>query len=203
MLIQAYYLLLKFIFNAGRGDNSLNRNDAYRELCLRITSEKRRQHSIAIEAIMRQLSDVFQEDTDLWGMAGLLHDIDLEIVDGDLNKHGLAAERILEGFNADPSIIVAIKAHNPTLGFERRRKLDKALFCSDHLPNFIEKCALSIPSKKISDLDKEYLLAKFEEEGFVKEMNKHQILSCSELGISLDEFFEIGLDSMKDIDYII
>lgn len=187
----------------GYGGNCMNRDTAFKELCVRLTSEKRKQHSVAVEAIMKRLASYFQQEIDLWGLVGLLHDIDLEIVDGDLNKHGLVAEQILEGLNVDTAVIYAIKAHNPVLGFERRRKIDKALYCSDHLPNFIAKCALSIPSENISDLNKDYLLEKFDEEGFINNMHKEQISTCSILGISLEDFFDIGLSAMSEINYII
>ena len=81
--------------------NCMNRDTAFKELCIRLTSEKRKQHSVAVEAIMKRLASYFQQEIDLWGLVGLLHDIDLEIVDGDLNKHGLVAEQILEGLNVE------------------------------------------------------------------------------------------------------
>ncbi|NLX77566.1 MAG: HDIG domain-containing protein [Clostridiaceae bacterium] len=179
----------------------MNRDRALEELKARLTDDKRLQHSIAVEAIMRKLAKHLHAEIEIWGLTGLLHDIDLDIVEGDLNRHGLVAAEILEGLSVDPTVIYSIKTHNPRLGYQRRRKLDKALYCCDHLPRLIEKCALSVPGKSISGLDSDYLVQKFNEDGFFNEPDKEQIATCSELGLTLKEFFDIGLDAMKEIEY--
>lgn len=177
----------------------MDRERALDELKARLMDKNRLQHSIAVEAIMRELAKRLHEEIELWGLTGLLHDIDLDIVEGDLTKHGLVAAEILEGLSIDPAIIYSVKSHNPQLGLQRRRKVDKALYCSDHLPRFIEKCTLS--GKNISDLTVDDLLGKFHEEDYISETHKEQISTCSELGLSLKEFFDIGLKAMKDNDY--
>ncbi|AGC68244.1 metal dependent phosphohydrolase [Thermoclostridium stercorarium subsp. stercorarium DSM 8532] len=179
----------------------MNRKRAFDELKARLSDEKKIRHSLAVEAIMRELAEFLHEETEAWGLTGLLHDIDLDIVEGDLEKHGLVAADILEGLSVDPAIIYSIKSHNPKLGFPRRRKVDKALYCSDHLPRFIEKCASAIPGRSISDLTVGYLIKKFNEEGFINREHKEQISTCNELGLSLEKFFEIGLNAMKNIKY--
>jgi len=179
----------------------MDRDRALEELKARLFNESRLRHSIAVEAIMREMAIYMHEEIEVWGLTGLLHDIDLDIVEGDLSRHGLVAAEILEGLSVDNSIIHSIKSHNPQLGIPRRRKVDKALYCSDHLPRFIEKCALSTPGKSISDLTVDYLLDKFEEDGFISEAHKEQIKTCGKLGLSLEEFFDIGLKAMKKIEY--
>lgn len=178
----------------------MDRNMAFEEVKARLFNKSRLQHSIEVEAVMRELAEYLHEDIEVWGLTGLLHDIDLDIVEGDLNRHGLVAAEILEGLNVDPTIIYSIKSHNPQLGFPRRRKVDKALYCCDHLPRFIAKCALSVSGQKVSDLNAEYLLEKFREDDFFSSSNKEQILTCNELGLSLMDFFNIGLNAMKKIE---
>lgn len=179
----------------------MDRKRVFEELRVRLVNKNRLQHSLAVEAIMINLAKHLHEDIELWGLAGLLHDIDLDIVEGDMKRHGLLAAEILKGLNIDDTVIFAIKAHNPELGFIRRRKIDKALFCTDHLPGFIAKCAMSLPDRKISTLKTQYLMDKFKEKDFFEETNKKQIITCNELGLTLKEFFEIGLEQMKRIKY--
>ena len=115
----------------------MNRKTAFEELSVRLENKGLIQNSLTVEAIMRKLAVYLQEDIELWGLAGLLHNIDQEMVDGDLQRKGLGGAEILEGLNVNPTIIYAIKAHNPELGVQRRRRIDKALFCAIALADLL------------------------------------------------------------------
>jgi putative nucleotidyltransferase with HDIG domain len=67
----------------------LDRSRAVEELELRLKDRNLINHSLAVEAIMRKLAGYLSEDTDLWGIAGLMHDIDLERIQNDTSRHGL------------------------------------------------------------------------------------------------------------------
>ena len=58
-----------------------SREDALVLLSRYIGNERIRAHSLASEAVMRALALRLGEDPDLWGIAGLLHDLDLELVE--------------------------------------------------------------------------------------------------------------------------
>ena len=53
-----------------------------------ITNPKMIAHSLASEAVLRALACRFGHDEDVWGMAGLLHDIDVEITGSHPLRHG-------------------------------------------------------------------------------------------------------------------
>ena len=177
----------------------MNRKEAFEQLIARLENPNLIKHSLAVEAIMLKLSDVFSEKTEIWGLAGLLHDIDLDIVGSDLSKHGLLGGEILEDLEVDEAIVYAVKAHNDLNGIPRRRKLDKALFCADPMSGLITACALILPSKKLADIDKDFVIKRFNEKGFAKGANREQILTCSEIDLSLEEFIDISLEAMKGI----
>lgn len=177
----------------------MDRKTAYEELTVRLENKNLIKHSLAVEAIMKKLAENLQEDIELWGQAGLLHDIDLDKVKGEMTRHGLAGAEILEGLNVNPTIIYAVKAHNPTLGIERRRKIDKALFCADPLSGLITACALILPEKQLEKVDTQFVLNRFNEKGFAKGADREQILTCSEIGLSLENFIELGLSAMQEI----
>jgi predicted hydrolase (HD superfamily) len=54
-------------------------------------------------------------------------------------------------------------------------------------------------SKKLSVIDAEFAKNRFKEKHFAKGANREQLASCTELGLSLDEFFAIGLEAMQGI----
>lgn len=177
----------------------MDREKAYEELSVRLESKNLIKHCLAVEAIMKKLAAYFREDVKQWGLAGLLHDIDMDKTRGDLSKHSLVGADILEGLNIDPTVVYAVKAHNASHGIERNRRIDKALFCADPLSGLITACALILPNKKLSGVDREFVLKKFRDKSFARGSNREQIKTCIELGLELEEFIDIGLEAMKEI----
>ena len=148
---------------------------------------------------MKDLALYFKEDIDKWGLAGLLHDIDYDKTADDPSKHSIVGAEILETLNVESSIIYAVKAHNEMHRMERKRKMDKALYCADPVSGLIIASALILPSKKLEDVTVEFVLKRMNEKGFAKGANREQIKSCEELGISLEKFIEISLNAVKKI----
>ena len=90
----------------------INREQARELLNQHIQAENLRKHCLATEAIMRKLAQRLGKDAELWGLTGLLHDLDLEITRDDQSRHALVAADMLakEGFS--PEALQAIRAHN-------------------------------------------------------------------------------------------
>lgn len=177
----------------------MEREQALKELKSRLKNENLIKHSLAVEAIMKDLAFYFKEDIDKWGLAGLLHDIDYDETADDPSRHSVVGAEILESLNVESSIIYAVKAHNELHGMERKRKMDKALYCADPVSGLITASALILPSKKLEDVTVEFVLKRMNEKGFAKGANREQIKSCEELGLSVEEFVEIALNAMKKI----
>ena len=68
-------------------------------------------HCLAAEAVMRALAERVGEDPDKWGLAGLLHDLDVE-THNDLEVHTRETVRVLSEAGVDQEIIEAIRLHN-------------------------------------------------------------------------------------------
>lgn len=154
-------------------------------------------HLLATEAVMRALAEHFKEDPDLWGLAGLVHDIDYDLTKDDFQQHGKLGAKMLAKEDMDEKILHAVRAHS---GSEQAQsRLAKALCCTDPLTGFLVACALINPSKKIKDIDLAFALKRFREKRFAAGANRHMINSCNEIGLSLDEFISIGLKSMQEI----
>ena len=158
-------------------------------------------HMLATEAIMKALSRRFNENEETWALVGLLHDIDMEVTDYKNNptKHGLVGAEMLEKMGVEKVITDAIRAHNPLTGKSRETLLEKAIFCADPLTGLIVAATLVLPSKKLADLAPNSVLKRFREKSFAAGVNREILATCSEIGLTLDEFVEIGLKAMQSI----
>lgn len=156
-------------------------------------------HVLATEAIMRELAETFGQDREKWGLAGLIHDIDYEKTSDSPSRHGLIGAQMLADADMDEEIVNAVKAHNDALGYERVTKLDKALYAADPLTGLIVAATLVKPSKKLADVDKEFVLKKFKEKSFARGASRAQIASCGELGLTLEEFVDLSVKAMQGI----
>jgi len=177
-------------------------------------------HMLSTEAVMRALARRFGEDEDRWGLAGLLHDADAEIaVSGEqelvvpkltgngpapVSKHstmpaqGLLVPKLTQNM-LDEEIGAAIASHNPYTGIKPKGRMGWALYAADPLTGLIVASALVLPGKKLAGLTAESVLKRFGEARFAKGANREQIATCSELGMTLEEFIEVGLAAMKVI----
>ena len=158
-------------------------------------------HMLATEAIMKALARKFNQNEEEWGLVGLLHDIDMEMVDynDEPEKHGLKSVEILKEKNINFEILEAVKAHNEATGKIPETLMEKSIFCVDPLTGLIVASVLVLPSRKIFDLSAESVFKRFKEKAFARGANREIITKCSEIGLELEEFIEIGLEAMKEI----
>ena len=105
---------------------------------------------LATEAIMRSLARRFGENEDEWGLAGLLHDIDLELIGDDMTAHSKRSAEMAKQLGASDAVCHAILCHNEAHGEPFQTLMDKALFCADPLTGLITAAALVRPEKKLA-----------------------------------------------------
>lgn len=177
----------------------LSREQAYAEVTKYVENKNLINHMLAVEAVMRGLAAHFGEDQELWGLAGLMHDIDYDQTKDDPNLHSLRGAEILAELGLPPEVVQAVKVHNYTHGIPRQTLLDKALFAADPVSGLLVAAALVRPDKKLSGVELEYLVRKFGEKAFARGANRDQIRTCSEIGLELEEFLDISLQAMKAI----
>lgn len=177
----------------------LSRNESYTELQKYVQNKNLLKHMLSTEAVMFRLAKHFDQDPEVWGLAGLLHDIDYEETKDQPEVHGLKGAEVLTGLGFPEEMTHAVKAHNERLGFARESLLDKALYATDPLTGLIVAGALIRPEKKLSAIDVVSLRKRFDEKSFARGANRQQILACSELGLTLEEFLALGLEGMQGI----
>lgn len=174
----------------------MNRSEALGLVKEKINNKNLVKHMLATEAVMRALAGRFGENEEKWGLTGLLHDLDYTETVEDFQNHGKITAGLLAG-RVDEDIIYAIKAHPGHV--ERISKLDKALYAVDPVTGLIVAAALINPEKKLSSITAQSVLNRFGEKRFAAGANREQIKTCSEVGLSLEEFIEIGLKAMQGI----
>ncbi len=154
-------------------------------------------HVLAVEAIMRKLAGRFGEDVELWGLAGLLHDLDYEDTFDSPEKHGYLTIDILSGEDIPGEVGQAILAHAGQI--ECKSLMDKAIYCSDPVTGLIVASVLMHPTKSLAGTDAGFVGKRYNEKRFAAGANRKAIAGCSELGLDLHEFLEISIDAMIDI----
>ena len=146
---------------------------------------------------MRGLARHFGHSEEMWGLAGLLHDLDYEETAKTPERHTLITEELLKPYALDPEIIHAIKCHNALA--PRQSLMDRALYAADPITGLIVAAVLMHPEKKLAQVDVDFVLRRFKEKSFAKGANREQILTCSEMDLSLEVFTGIALASMQGI----
>jgi putative nucleotidyltransferase with HDIG domain len=155
-------------------------------------------HMIAVEAIMRRLARYLEQDEDLWGLTGLLHDVDYEKIGDVWEKHGILAGEILKG-KVSEEVIRAIKAHNfERTGVTPDSRMEKALICCDAISGLLVACALVMPSKKLAEVKVKTLKKKFKDKDFARGASRERVLFCEKVGVPKEKFFEIALEGLKE-----
>ena len=177
----------------------MTREELLDSVCENVENKNLVKHMLATEAIMRALAKHLGEDEEEWGLTGLLHDIDVELTGQDMSTHSKLGADLARELGASASMAHAILCHNEAHGVPRETKLDKALFCADPLTGLITAAALVRPDKKLAGLEAKSVLKRFKEKSFAAGAGREQISQCSELGLELDEFVELGLQAMQEI----
>ena len=165
-----------------------------------IKNERMRNHCYASEAVLRALAERLGHDAGQWGLAGLLHDIDVEITDADPKRHALEAVPILEAEGMDPESIEAIKLHNEeATGLPRTKVFHHALAAGETITGLITATTLVYPDKKLASVKPKSVVKRMKEKAFAASVNRDTIRECEKIGIPLPEFAEISVRAMQKI----
>jgi len=116
-----------------------------------------------------------------------------------MSSHSKLGADLAKELGASEAVAHAILCHNEAHGIPRETRLDKALFCVDPLTGLITAAALVRPDKKLAGLGAKSVIKRFKEKSFAAGANREQISLCSEIGLELGEFIELGLTAMQEI----
>ncbi len=179
------------------------REEAWNLVCEWIQSPNLRKHALAVEAAMRAYARRFGEDEELWGITGLVHDMDYERhpdMDDEEAGHPRTELRLFREWGWPEELIEAVAGHAPFMGVPRRTLLAKALFAVDELTGLIIAVALVRPDKDIRSVKIKSIKKKWKDKRFAAGVNRADIeLGAQELGIDLWEHVGIVLEAMQGI----
>ncbi len=181
----------------------LDRNKAVELLNQHLKTENLVSHSYAVEAVMRALAKKFDPDNeDLWGITGLLHDLDADLVDYRNNPklHGPKTVEVLKEENyGNEGMYNSICAHNKDTGTLIKSKMDRALYAADPITGFISAIALVYPDKKLSSVKVKSITKRMKEVRFAAGADREAMASIEEIGMSFGDFAALSLNAMREI----
>jgi putative nucleotidyltransferase with HDIG domain len=176
----------------------LSRDDAWSLLCEWVESESLRRHCLAVEAAMVAYARSRDEDVELWGVVGLLHDMDYERHPDLETGHPRIALAELQRMDVDPVVIRAIASHADFLGVPRESPLEKALYAVDELSGFLLACAYVRP-EGLAGLTPKSVKKKLKQPSFAAAVNRDDVRrGAEELGVEFDEHVRFVIAALEE-----
>jgi putative nucleotidyltransferase with HDIG domain len=165
----------------------VSRDEAWTLLCEWTESDSLRRHMLAVETGMRAYARRFGEDEELWGLTGLLHDLDYERYPDLETGHPRMALKELEERGAPPEMLRGIASHADSLGVPRESRMEKTLFAVDELSGFIAAVAYVRPGG-IQGMTPKSVRKKLKQPSFAAAVNREELRrGAEELGVDFDE----------------
>ena len=151
---------------------NMNRDEALKLVKEEINNQNLVKHCLAVEAVMILLAEHLKQDKEVWGLAGLLHDIDYETTKDNPEEHSIKGAAMLKELGLSEEICYAVKVHNEIHGLPRLSLLDKCLSAVDPLTGLITAAARILLRKKLKDLSLESVCKRFKEQRFAAGANR-------------------------------
>jgi len=164
-----------------------------------VANDNLRRHMLATEAVMRGLAERLGHDPDVWGLAGLAHDLDAEETAGDPARHGARAAERLSELGLPAELAHAVAAHNPETGTTADTPFDVALIAADQTTGLITAATLVRPDHALPLVKLSSVRKRMREGAFARGVDRSSILRSAELGLELDEFLAIALTAMQGV----
>ncbi|MFH2094689.1 MAG: HDIG domain-containing metalloprotein [Bacteroidota bacterium] len=178
----------------------MKREKALELLNMYIKNPRMISHCLASEAVLKAIARKLGEDEEKWGLAGLLHDLDVEITNADPKVHGLKTAEMLTETGIDPEIVEAIRLHNEdAVDILRSKPFHHALAAGETITGLIVATTLVYPDKKIASVKAKSVVKRMKEKAFAASVKRENIMECERIGISIDEFAALSIDAMKEI----
>ncbi|CDM64221.1 HDIG domain-containing metalloprotein [Pyrinomonas methylaliphatogenes] len=186
----------------GTEERNFDREEAWRLLCEYTKNEALRRHALAVEAAMRACATKYggpEDDPNVWGLVGLLHDLDYEMYPTP-DQHPYRGAEILRERGYPEDFIRAILSHASYTGVPRDTQMARALFACDELCGFLVACALVRPSRSFDDMEVSSVKKKLKDKAFARNVSREDIRQgAAELGVDLDEHIGFVIQALRPV----
>jgi putative nucleotidyltransferase with HDIG domain len=174
------------------------RDDAWNLVREWISEDSLRKHVLGVEAAMRAYARREGADEELWGIAGLVHDLDYERYPDLETGHPRHALEELRKRDYPEEVIDAVAGHAEFLNVPRETPMAKTLFAVDELSGFIAACALVRPTG-IEGMKPKSVRKKLKQPSFAAKVDRGQIArGIEELGVDENEHIQVVIDAMAE-----
>ncbi len=156
-------------------------------------------HALAVEGVMRYMARKRGEDEDVWGIVGLIHDLDYEQF---ADQHCTKTAEILRERNWPEELIRAAVSHGWGIcsDVEPQTDLEKVLFAIDELTGLVVATALVRPSKSVLDMKAKSVKKKWKDKRFAAGVNRDIIQQGADrLGVDLSDLITDVIMGMRDV----
>ncbi|MEM7414672.1 MAG: HD domain-containing protein [Gemmatimonadota bacterium] len=156
-----------------------------------------RKHMYAVEAAVRHYARMRGADEDMWGLAGLLHDLDWEKYP---DNHPITAVDHLREAGYPEEILQAILAHRSDFtGVEPTSELDKVLVACDELSGLVFATCLVRPTG-IDDLKPKSVAKKLKDKAFAAGVSRDEVAKGIELiGMERAEHIQNVINGLREV----
>jgi len=163
------------------------RETAWSLVCEWTASDSLRRHMLAVEAAMRAYAQHFGADVELWGLTGLLHDLDYERHPDLTSGHPRIAMAELRRRGYPEELVRAVGSHADYLGIARESAMERALYAVDELSGFILAVAYVRP-EGLDGMSPRSVRKKLKQPSFAAAVDREQLTAgAAALGVDFDE----------------
>lgn len=176
----------------------LSRDAAWSLLTEWVASASLRKHCLAVEASMRAAARREGADEELWGITGLLHDLDYERYPDADTGHPRMAMAELERLGYPPELVRAVASHADYLDVARETPMEKTLYAVDELSGFVVACAYVRP-EGIHGMTPKSVKKKLKTPAFAAAISRDDVRrGAEELGVELDEHIAFVIAALDE-----
>jgi putative nucleotidyltransferase with HDIG domain len=176
----------------------ISRSDAWDLLKLWVKSSSLRRHMLAVEASMRAYAPRFGGDVEIWGVTGLLHDLDYEAYPDLATGHPRYAVKELSELDYPMSVIRAIVSHADYMGVPRETPMEKTLYAVDELSGFVMACSYVRPSN-FKGMTARSVKKRLASRSFAAAIDRDDIIRGAEdLGVDLDAHIALVVRALTE-----